>query len=105
MRFAAPENFLLLVLVAIVGIFLFWSLARKKRMLARFGDLPLIMKTAPFVSFARQRTKIILILCGAALVAVALARLQFGTHMELLKRQGVDLVIALDVVAVHEPPR
>ncbi len=97
MRFAAPENFLLLVIVACVGIFLFWALSRKKRMLARFGDLPLIMKTAPFVSFARQRTKIILFLCGTALIAVALARLQFGTHMELLKRKGVDLVIALDV--------
>jgi Ca-activated chloride channel family protein len=31
------------------------------------------------------------------LVAVALARLQFGTHLELLKREGIDIVIALDV--------
>lgn len=97
MRFADPINFLLLGMVFLLGLFAFWALARKKRLLNMFGDLPLIIKNAPYISFARQRTKIILLLIGMALVSVALARLQFGTHLELLKQEGIDIVVALDV--------
>jgi len=97
MRFASPINFLLLILVLFLGIFVFWALAYKKRLLKKFGDLPLIIKNAPYISFARQRSKIILLLIGLIFVTLALARLQFGTHLELLKRKGIDIVVALDV--------
>ena len=97
MRFAEPIHFLLLILVLLLGIFTFWAISRKKRLLELFGDIPLIMKNAPYISFARQRTKAILILCGLILIVVALARLQFGTHLEMLKREGIDIVITLDV--------
>lgn len=97
MRFSEPINFLILAGVLALGLFVFWALARKKKLLRRFGDIPLIMKNAPYISFARQRTKAFLVLAALALVAVSLARLQFGTHLELLKRQGIDLMVAIDV--------
>lgn len=97
MRFADPLNFLLLLGVVALGIFAFWALARKKKLLNLFGDLPLVMKNAPYISFPRQRTKIILVLVALVFVVIALARLQFGTHLELLKREGLDIVVALDV--------
>ncbi|MFH1733148.1 MAG: VWA domain-containing protein [bacterium] len=97
MRFAEPTNFLILIGVLLLGVFLFWAISRKKKLLARFGDMPLIMKNAPYISFARQRTKAILLVLTLSFLAVALARLQFGTHLELLKREGLDIMIALDV--------
>jgi len=97
MRFAQPENFALLLGVLVLGIFVFWAISRKKRLLQLFGDLPLLMRNAPYISFARQRTKAILFLLGLALVCVALARLQFGTHLEMLRREGIDIIVALDV--------
>lgn len=97
MRFAEPNNFLILLGVLALGLFVFMVLARKKTLLSRFGDLPLIMRNAPYISFARQRTKAIILLLGLAFVAVALARLQFGTHLELMKREGIDLIVAVDV--------
>jgi len=97
MRFAEPMSFLILIGVFLIGIFVFWALARKKKLLARFGDLPLLMKTAPYISFARQRTKVILLLLALVFLSLTLARLQFGTHLELLKREGIDVVVALDV--------
>lgn len=97
MRFAEPMNFLILVGIVLLGLFVLAALRRKKKLMNLFGDLPLIMKNAPYISFARLRTKTALLLIGLALVTVALARLQFGTHMELLKREGIDIVIALDV--------
>ncbi len=97
MRFAEPIHFALLLGVLLVGIFLFWAIARKKKILSRFGDLPLILRTAPYISFARQRTKAVLLILGLAFVVIALARLQFGTHLEMLKREGIDIIVALDV--------
>ena len=97
MRFAEPINFLLIAFVLLLGIFVFWALARKKRLLKIFGDLPLIMKNAPYISFGRQRSKALLLLLGLVFVSLALARLQFGTHLELLKREGIDVIVAFDV--------
>lgn len=97
MRFAEPIHFALLIGVLLLGAFIFWAIARKKKILSRFGDLPLIMRTAPYISFARQRTKAALLILGLAFVAVTLARLQFGTHLEMLKREGIDIIVALDV--------
>jgi Ca-activated chloride channel family protein len=97
MRFSDPINFLILLAVLVLGMFVFWALARKKKLLRRFGDIPLIMKNAPYISFGRQRTKAIMVLTALCLIVVALARLQFGTHLEMLKRQGIDLIVAVDV--------
>jgi Ca-activated chloride channel family protein len=97
MRFAEPINFVILLGVFALGVFVFWALSRKKNLLERFGDIPLILKNAPYISFARQRSKAALLLVGLALMSVVLARLQFGTHLEMLKREGIDIVVALDV--------
>jgi len=88
---------MLLIGIVFLGIFIFWALARKKKLLKIFGDLPLVMKNAPYISFARQRTKAILLLLCLIFIVLALARLQFGTHLELLKREGIDIILALDV--------
>ncbi len=83
--------------VLLLAVFVFWALARKRKLLQRFGDIPLILKNAPYISFARQAGKSSILLLSLVLVTLALARLQFGTHLELLKREGIDLMIALDV--------
>ncbi|MDZ4722783.1 MAG: VWA domain-containing protein [candidate division Zixibacteria bacterium] len=97
MRFYSPEHLLLILGVIILGAFLFWAISRKKKLLARFGDIPLIMKNAPYISFARQRTKALLIVTSLIFIIITLSRLQFGTHFETVKREGLDIVVALDV--------
>ncbi len=97
MRFAEPINFIILLGVVVLGAFIFWALARKKKLINLFGDLPLVIKNAPYISFARQRTKVVMLLLALMLLSVALSRLQFGTHLELLKREGLDIVVAVDV--------
>ncbi len=97
MRFAAPENFLLLILVALLGVFLFWAVSHRKKLLARFGDLPLLVRNAPWVSFTRQRTKALLAILAMIFLVITLSRLQFGTHLEMLEREGLDIVVAVDV--------
>jgi Ca-activated chloride channel homolog len=97
MRFAEPIYFALLIAVLLLGVYVFWAISRKKKLLNLFGDLPLLLKNAPYISFARQRTKAVLVLVGLAFVCIALARLQFGTHLEKLKREGIDVIVAVDL--------
>ncbi len=97
MRFAEPVNFVILLGVLALGLFVFWALTRKRKLMQRFGDLPLLMKNAPHINFGRQRSKAILVVIALVLVVAALARLQFGTHLELLQREGIDIVVALDL--------
>ncbi len=97
MRFGMPSNLILLGLIIILGLFYIWSIGRKKKLLARFGDLFLILKNAPYISFARQGGKATLLLTGLLFVVITLSQLQCGTHMEMMKREGIDLVVAVDV--------
>lgn len=97
MRFAEPIYFLLIISVIIIGAIMFWAISRKKMLITKFGDLPLIIRNAPYISFARQRTKATLIVIALLFLVISMARLQFGTHTEVLKREGLDIVIALDV--------
>ncbi len=97
MRFAVPSNLILLGLVVLLGLFYIWSISRKRKLLSRFGDLFLIMKNAPYISFARQGGKAALLLAGVLFMAITLSQIQCGTHMEMMKREGIDLVIAVDV--------
>lgn len=99
MRFAMPENLILLGLVLVLMLFYIWSINRKKKILARFGDVWLLMKNSPYISFARQGGKAAMLIFGVLFLVLTLSQLQCGTHMEMMKRQGVDIIVAIDVSA------
>ena len=97
MRFASPDNLALLGLIVILAIFYVWAINRKKKFLARFGDMLLLLKNAPYISYARQGGKAAIILTGIIFLVLTLSQLQCGTHMEMMKREGIDIMIAVDV--------
>lgn len=97
MRFASPENLALLGMIFVLAMFYIWAINRKKKILARFGDILLLLKNSPYISFARQGGKAAILLAGVFFVVLTLSQLQCGTHMEMMKREGIDLVVAIDV--------
>jgi len=97
MRFYEPLYLLTLLLIPVLGLFFWWAITRRKQVLARFGDIPLIMRAANGISFKRQASKALLILTAVLFLSLALAQPQLGTHMELMKREGIDIMIAVDV--------
>nr|MBN2276753.1 VWA domain-containing protein [candidate division Zixibacteria bacterium] len=97
MRFAAPENLALLGLIVVLALFYIWAIHRKKKFLTRFGDMFLIMKNAPYISYARQGGKAALLLAGVFFLVLTLSQFQCGTHMEMMKREGIDVIVAIDV--------
>jgi Ca-activated chloride channel family protein len=97
MRFFEPIYLLGLLLVPVLGFFFWWAIMRRKKLLARFGDIPLIMRATSGISYPRQVSKAVMILVAVLFLSLALAKPQLGTHMEMMKREGIDIMIAVDV--------
>ena len=62
----------------------------------RFGNYELVRQLAQSISPRLRRWKSAFTVVGIALVALSLAGPRFGTKLREFKREGVDLVIALD---------
>lgn len=83
---------------AVAALFL-WAAWRRRRALERFGDLEIVSRLTSAVSLRRRRWKAAATVLGVLFVALALAGPRFGAELREVKREGVDLVIALDVSA------
>jgi Ca-activated chloride channel family protein len=79
----------------VVALFL-WAAWRRREAFRRLGDLSLVTRLAS-VSTRRRRWKGGVVALGVLFMAVALAGPRFGSRLREVKREGVDLVIALDV--------
>lgn len=96
-RFADPLAFWSLALVPAL-LALYWHGRRRRRaLLDRFGEHPLVRQLHPAASATARRWKACLVLTAGAALGLALARPQFGTRVETVRRQGQDVVVALDV--------
>jgi Ca-activated chloride channel family protein len=95
-RFANPHALWLLAVVPAAVLAYAVAFARRRRLLARLGDAPLVAKMAADVSMGRKRARAALVVLALALVAVALARPQAGGRARLTKEPGLDMVVALD---------
>lgn len=96
-RFANPEYLYLFLIapVLIIGFILLNIL--KKRSVMKLGDLKLVKMMMPELSLKRSYLKFWLILVALGFGVIVLARPQFGTKPEKVEREGIELVIAMDV--------
>ena len=89
--------FLILLLIpAVILLFVFLQLWKRKTQ-RRFADHELLQKLSPNSSLFKGILKITLWSLAIACIAIALVNPKFGTRMETVKREGVDLVFAIDV--------
>jgi len=87
---------LLLVIPAVIILFLavvFWQRTAQKR----FADSALLKKLSPERSLFKPTLKILVISLALFCLVVALVNPKMGTKLETVKREGVDLVFAIDV--------
>ena len=80
----------------VVALFL-WAAWNRREAFRRLGNRTLIAKLSAAVSPRRRRWKAALVVLGIFFIAVALAGPRFGTKLREVKREGIDLMIALDV--------
>ncbi|MDO6601445.1 VWA domain-containing protein [Arenibacter palladensis] len=69
----------------------------KKRTQRKFADLGLLKRLTPDRSNFKSTLKLIFILLGIASLTMALVNPKMGTKLETVKREGVDIVFAVDV--------
>lgn len=88
--------YLLFILPLVVVLYLlnfYWK--RKKQ--AEFGDLDLIKRLSPERSVFKPVFKLIVILLALMGLVLGLVNPKMGTKMETVKREGIDIVFAMDV--------
>jgi Ca-activated chloride channel family protein len=96
-RFAHPEYLYLLATLPALLVLFFVAEYRRKRALQRFGTPSLLMRLVPHASRYRRMAKFSLLIAAAGFLIVGMANPQIGTKLEEVKREGVDIFIALDV--------
>ena len=87
---------LLLLIPAIVLLFILIQLWKRK-VQRRFADPDLFKKLSPDTSLLKGVIKLVLWSLAIACLVIALVNPKFGTRLETVKREGVDLVFAIDV--------
>lgn len=88
--------YLLLLIPVITAIYVFIQFKTKKQ-LKKFGDPNLLSALMHDVSPLRKHIKFALLMLALALIILVMARPQFGTRNEEVKRSGIEVVIAVDV--------
>ena len=88
--------YLLFVVPVLVLLFLYIQFWKRKKQ-AAFGDLDLINKLSPEKSIFKPVLKFSLVLLGLSFIILALVNPKMGVKIEKVKRQGIDIVFAIDV--------
>ncbi|HQO49031.1 MAG TPA: VWA domain-containing protein [Bacteroidales bacterium] len=97
LKFERPEAlYLLAVIPLLFALFMLARFQRRKAMKS-FADHAVYKMILPMESLTRPWLKIILLLSSLALLVIAIANPQTGSKMEEVKREGIDIFIALDV--------
>jgi Ca-activated chloride channel family protein len=96
-RFANPDFlYLLLILPALIALWIINRWLRNRR-IRKLGDPELVKKLMPEFSELRAVLKFVVQLIALTAVIIILARPQFGSKLEEIKKEGVEVIIALDV--------
>src|SRR3989339_1332969 len=96
MEYRHPEWLIALLGLPLLVLF-FWAAFRgKRKALLRLGDPALVSRLSSAAAPARDRLKALFLILAFAFLVIALGRPLFGARQEILKRKGVDIVIALD---------
>ena len=96
-RFANIEMLWWLIAIPVFVIAYIVMTKRKERQLKAFGDPELMAQLMPDASKSRPIWKFSLLLVALVLLIVAAARPQFGQKENTVKRQGIEVMVALDI--------
>lgn len=96
-RFEYPAYLYLLIIIPILIVIRILGLKKRKLQLKKFGDLKLLQNLMPDVSSVRRGIKFWLMIVALALIVIMLARPQMGTKISQEQRQGIEVILALDI--------
>lgn len=86
---------LLIIPILVLVRFIVWQ--KRKHNLRKFGDLSLLKEMMPDVSKYRPTIKFCLLLSAITILIFMIARPQVGSKISHEKREGIEVLIALDI--------
>lgn len=89
--------FYLLFIIPVIIVLFLWLIIWKKRTQKKFAHLELLKRLSPNRSFNKSYLKLIVFLLALTALIVGLVNPKIGTKLETVKREGVDIVFAVDV--------
>jgi Ca-activated chloride channel family protein len=96
-KFANPEYlYLFIAMPFLVALYVYLNI-RKRNDVKKLGVLTTIKKMMPELSLKRSYLKFWLIFAALCTGIIMIARPQFGTKVENVEKEGIELVIAIDV--------
>ncbi|MAU17758.1 MAG: BatB protein [Muricauda sp.] len=96
-QFDEKIYFYLLAIIPVMALTFFFLQIWKKKTQKRFADTKLLKRLAPDRSSFKSTVKLIFLLTGLAFLILGLVNPKIGTKLETVKREGVDIVFAIDV--------
>lgn len=96
-RFGNPDFLYFLLLIPVFAVLFVLNTVRKKRALRKLGNTSLVSRLIPEMSASRPIIKFILQMLAYSACIIVLARPQFGSRIQNVKKEGVEVIIALDV--------
>ena len=97
LRFEHPEYLYWLIIIPVLVIIYILFRVGQKRRFERFAQIGMRDYLVPTYSSRRANFKFVVFLLMVASLILALANLQSGSKMEEVKREGIDLYLAVDV--------
>jgi Ca-activated chloride channel homolog len=96
-RFSHSEYLYALLLIPFLLLIFGMMWKWRKKAFEAFGEWPVISQLIPDSSDSKTKIKLALQLTGFFFLVIAIAGPQMGTKLEEIKREGSDIVIALDI--------
>ncbi len=96
-QFDEKIYFYLLAIIPVMAVAFFFLQIWKRRTQKQFADSPLLRKLAPDKSQFKSALKLLFLLAGLGFLILGLVNPKIGTKLETVKREGVDIVFAVDV--------
>lgn len=97
LRFEDPIYLWMLLIIPILVLVRFIVWRKRKRNLRKFGDPSLLKEMMPDVSKYRPTIKFCLLLSAITILIFMIARPQVGSKISHEKREGIEVLIALDI--------
>jgi Ca-activated chloride channel family protein len=96
-QFETPIYFYVLFAIPVMGLLFFLVLLWRKSTQKKFATQGLLKKLAPDRSLFKSVLKFMVLCLALVFISFALVNPKIGTKLETVKREGVDIVFALDV--------
>lgn len=96
-RLEEPKYLYFLAVVVVLTVLFLFQIFWKRKKQREFADDDLLKQLAPNTSFFKSIVKFSILALALIALIIALINPKIGTKMETVKRQGIDIVFAVDV--------